>query len=101
MNRSRAEVMRYLSKVDPEAAQRARYRYSCFDHFGEDEQVYGYVAGFDLFPFCQEEVVHQLRDLNRRAYEYMHRDGQVAADDFFSAGQNARLVKNAEEYYRA
>ena len=37
---------------------------------------------------------------NRRAYEYMHRDGQVAEDEFFSAEQNARLVKNAEEYYR-
>ncbi|HYV03429.1 MAG TPA: erythromycin esterase family protein, partial [Blastocatellia bacterium] len=28
------------------------------------------------------------------------RDGRVAADDFFYAEQNARLVKNAEEYYR-
>src|SRR5258705_7168202 len=34
MNRSRTEVVRYLSKVDPMAAQRARDRYSCFDHFG-------------------------------------------------------------------
>src|ERR1051325_5720982 len=41
LNRSRAEVVRYLEKTDPEAARRARYRYSCFDHFGEDEQAYG------------------------------------------------------------
>jgi erythromycin esterase-like protein len=31
----------------------------------------------------------------------MHRDGLVAEDDFFSAEQNARLVRNAEEYYRS
>ena len=46
-------------------------------------------------------MVQQLRELNQRAYEYMHRDGQIAEDDFFSAEQNARLVKNAEEYYRS
>ncbi|HYN88539.1 MAG TPA: erythromycin esterase family protein, partial [Ardenticatenaceae bacterium] len=28
-------VLRYLDKVDPEAARRARYRYACLGHFGE------------------------------------------------------------------
>jgi len=97
---SRTEVLRYLAKVDPSAASRARYRYSCFDQFGEDEQAYGYAAGFDLSRSCEEEVVQQLKELQRTAFEYLHRDGQVAEDDFFSAEQNARLVKNAEEYYR-
>src|SRR5207245_5600732 len=32
--------------------------------------------------------------------EYAQRDGRVAEDEFFYAEQNARLVKNAEEYYR-
>jgi erythromycin esterase-like protein len=101
LNRSRAEVLRYLERVDPGAARRARYRYSCFDHFGEDEQAYGYAAGFDLLQSCQQEVIQQLTDLQQRGYyEYLHRDGQVAEDEFFSAEQNARLVKNAEEYYR-
>jgi erythromycin esterase-like protein len=31
---------------------------------------------------------------------YARRDGRIAADEFFYAEQNARLVKNAEEYYR-
>jgi erythromycin esterase-like protein len=100
LNRSRAEVIRYLEKVDPEAARRARYRYSCFDHFGEDEQAYGYAASFDLSQSCQQEVIEELKDLQLRAYEYLHRDGQVAEEDFLSAEQNARLVRNAEEYYR-
>ncbi len=100
LNRSRAEVVRYLEKVDPDAARRARYRYSCFDHFGEDEREYGYTAGFNLSQTCEDQVVQQLTDVQRHANEYLHRDGQVAEDDFFSAEQNARLVRNAEEYYR-
>jgi erythromycin esterase-like protein len=42
-----------------------------------------------------------LVELRRRAADYANRDGRVAADDFFFAEQNARLVKNAEEYYRS
>jgi erythromycin esterase-like protein len=42
-----------------------------------------------------------LIELRRRAADYASRDGRVAADDFFFAEQNARLVKNAEEYYRS
>jgi erythromycin esterase-like protein len=44
--------------------------------------------------------VSQLLDLRQRAAEYATRDGRIAADDYFVAEQNARLVKNAEEYYR-
>jgi erythromycin esterase-like protein len=39
--RSMEAVVEYLEDVDPEAARRARYRYACFDHFGEDSQAYG------------------------------------------------------------
>lgn len=94
-------VLGYLVKVDPEAAKRARYRYSCFDHFGENIQAYGYAASFNLTESCEKEVVSQLVELRRRAADYASRDGRVAADDFFFAEQNARLVKNAEEYYRS
>lgn len=94
-------VLGYLDKVDPQAAKRARYRYSCFDHFGEDTQAYGYAAGFDLTESCEQEVVNQLLELRRRALEYASRDGRVAADEFFFAEENARLIKNAEEYYRS
>jgi erythromycin esterase-like protein len=94
-------VLGYLAKVDPEAAKRARYRYSCFDHFGENTQAYGYAASFGLTESCENEVVSQLIELRRRAADYANRDGQVAAEDFFFAEQNARLIKNAEEYYRS
>jgi erythromycin esterase-like protein len=94
-------VLGYLDKVDPKAARHARYRYSCFEDFGEDTQRYGYAAGFGLTESCEEEVVSQLVELQLRAAELARRDGRVAADEFFFAEQNARLVKNAEQYYRS
>lgn len=100
LHASMEAVTEYLDKVDPEAAKRARYRYSCFDHFGDDAQSYGYAASYDMKFSCQDEVINQLIELRRRAAEYANRDGFVARDEYFFAEQNARLVKNAEEYYR-
>src|SRR6202163_4117550 len=94
-------VLRYLEKVDPEAARRARERYSCFDHFGEDTQAYGLMTRLNLSKSCEEEVVSQLVELQRRAADYARRDGRVREDELFYAEQNARLVKNAEAYYRS
>ena len=93
-------VLTYLDKVDPEGARRARHRYACFEHFGEDAQSYGYAAGLGLNHSCEEEVIAQLLELQRRAAEYARRDGRIATDDFFQAEQNALLVKDAEQYYR-
>jgi erythromycin esterase-like protein len=101
LHNSIEEVLRYLDKIDPEAAQRARYRYSCFDHFGEDSRSYGYAASFGLNESCEKEVINQLVELQRGAAEYAQRDGRLPEDEYFYAEQNARLVKNAEEYYRS
>jgi erythromycin esterase-like protein len=98
--RSMEEVIRFLEQVDPEAARRARYRYSCFENFGEDTQAYGYAAEFGLTQSCENQAVQQLMELQRQAAELSQRDGRIPEDEFFYAEQNARLVKNAEEYYR-
>jgi erythromycin esterase-like protein len=89
---SMAAVIEYLDKVDPEAGRRARYRYACFEHAGEDPQSYGYAASFGLTPTCEKEVVSQLVEM-RRNY--------AGSDEAFYAEQNARLVLNAERYYRS
>ncbi len=94
-------VLDFLDKVDPDAAHRARYRYSCFENFGEDTQAYGYAASFGLSKSCENEAIGQWMEMRRRAADLAGRDGRVAQDAFFFAEQNARLVKNAEEYYRA
>jgi erythromycin esterase-like protein len=96
-------VIRYLQKVDPEAAKRARDRYACFgNHHGLniDPQHYGYAATLGLTKSCEDEVVAQLTELQRKAREYLSRDDFIAADEQFFAEQNAALAKNAEKYYR-
>lgn len=93
-------VLDYLDKVDPHAARRARYRYGCFEHFGEDTQAYGYAASFGLTKSCEDEALSQWLEMRRRAAELSTRDGRLLPDAFFFAEQNARLVTNAEQYYR-
>ena len=93
-------VVDYLDRVDPDEAKRARQRYSCFDHVGGEGQAYGYALAYSGTIPCENEVVAQLIELRRRADAYLRRDGWIADDEFFFAEQNARLVRDAEEYYQ-
>jgi len=94
-------VLNYLRKVDPEAAIRARHRYSCFEHFSPEPQEYGYAATAGIIESCEDEVVNQLIEMRQKAAEFLSGNGQRADDELFFAEQNARLVKNAEQYYRS
>jgi erythromycin esterase-like protein len=94
-------VLSYLDRVDPEAAKRARGRYSCFDDFGGDPQAYGYAAAAGTKESCGDAVVEQLVELRRRALDESLKQDQRGRAEFFSAERNASLVQNAEEYYRA
>jgi erythromycin esterase-like protein len=94
-------VLSYLRKIDPDAAERARYRYGCFEDFAENPQAYGFAAEIGLSRSCEDDAVAQLIDLRRRAAEYAGQDGRIAADEYLFVEQNARLIQNAEEYYRA
>jgi erythromycin esterase-like protein len=94
-------VLAYLERVDPIAAVRARQRYGCFEHFDEDSQTYGYAVAAQMAEPCEEEAVRQLVDLRVHERHYLQQDGRPARDLFFSAEQNARLVANAEHYYRS
>jgi erythromycin esterase-like protein len=100
LNASIQAVLKYLDQTDHAAAARARYRYACFEDFGENPQSYGYAASFDLDRSCEDQVVQQLLEMQKHAADYAKRDGRVAEDEYFYAEQNARLVQNAEKYYR-
>jgi erythromycin esterase-like protein len=93
-------VVAYLEDIDPEAARRARERYACFDQFGRDPQIYAYEAGIAGAEPCEQQVVDQLVELQRQAGERAA-GGDADAEAGFYAEQNARLVVNAERYYRA
>ena len=100
LHASMQAVLDYLDSVDPEAATRARHRYACFENFGDDPQMYGYATGLGLSASCETEVIAQLVELHRHTADYLLRDGKRATEALFSAEQNARLVRDAEEYYR-
>lgn len=95
------EVLKYLDEVDPIAAQTARERYACFDRFDRSSELYGYSQSNKVeSASCERQVVSQLVDLYRRSNHYLAHEGAKAADSLFYAQQNARLIKNSEEYYR-
>lgn len=94
-------VVSYLEAHDPDAAVVARERYSCFDHVAGEGPEYGHAVALDITVPCEKEVVAELAELRSRAGRLLARDGLLAEDEFFFAEQNARLVRNAERYYRA
>jgi erythromycin esterase-like protein/predicted phosphoribosyltransferase len=100
--RSMEEVINYLEAIDPQAAARARERYSCFDQYaGDDGQSYGYAAAFGAGETCEQQIVDQLAELQRNGLHYARHHGLLAEDGQFYAEQNARVVNSAAEYYRS
>ena len=90
-------VLAYLDRADSAAAARARARYRCFEYFGDDPHGYALAVAQGV-ESCEDEAVAQLVDMRRRALPLKRGSGDD--EEFFSAEQNARLVVNAERYYR-
>src|SRR4051812_11819392 len=93
-------IVTSLDRLDPEAAQRARRSYACFDHFQDDPEAYAHSAGLELSPPCEQQVTEQLLELRERARVWLTREDHGLDDQVFYIQQNARVVKNAEAYYR-
>ena len=89
-------ILRYLDEVDPEAAALARQRYGCLTPWQSDPATYGRAALAGAYRSCEEDVVRMLSDIAARHREYAEHDGER----FLDAVQNARLIANAELYYR-
>lgn len=100
LHNSMDAVLHYLQRIDPEAAQRASARYACFDHVAEDPQRYGQLTSFGLKPDCEQQVVLQLQEMSAALRQQLRHDGNARTDELFYAQQNARVVRNAEAYYR-
>ena len=89
-------VLDYLDQVEPDAAKVARQRYGCLTPWQRDPAAYGHAALTGSYHTCEPHVVRALKDLLENRIAYAERDGER----FFDAVQNARLVANAERYYR-
>ena len=92
-----AVVLAYLDEVDPDAARVARGRYGALTPWQKDPAAYGQAVLVGRYQSSENAVVATLRDMLERRLEYARRDGER----FFDAAQNARVVANAERYYRA
>ncbi len=89
-------VIAYLELVDPDLAEVARQRYGCLSPWEADPAAYGHAALTGAYHKCEQDVAHMLVELLRQQRAYELKDGE----HFFDATQNARLVANAERYYR-
>ena len=89
-------VLNYLDQVDPDAAKVARQRYGCLTPWQGDPATYGHAALTGSYRTCEPYVVRALKELLEKRVAYAEHDGER----FFDAVQNARLVTNAERYYR-
>ena len=89
-------VLNYLDDVDPRTARVARQRYGCLTPWQSDPATYGHAALTGNYQTCEREVVSMLADLMQKRRAYAEHDGER----FLDAVQNARLVANAERYYR-
>lgn len=96
LNNSIAAVLDYLDRVDPEAAAVARQRYGCLTPWQSDPAAYGRAVLTGGYRSCEPDVVRMLKDLLAKRMEPAAND----AEGRFEATQNARLVADAENYYR-
>lgn len=99
MYESIGAVIDYLDQVDPEAGKQARIHYECLDHMGGENQ-YGYGVALGYKRSCESDVIAQLVALREKAISYVADGDMASEDDQFQAEQNARLISDAEAYYR-
>jgi erythromycin esterase-like protein len=89
-------VLKYLDRVDPNAAAAARRRYGCLTPWQDEPADYGRAVLYGQKDPCEDKAIEQLNELLARRLDYLRQDGEA----FFDAAQNARIVRAAERYYR-
>ncbi|AZD54992.1 erythromycin esterase family protein [Pseudomonas chlororaphis subsp. aurantiaca] len=94
LRNSIGEVLAYLDSTDPQLAREARRRYGCLTPWQDDPTLYGHSVERGHEASCEEAVVQQLNTLLGERLA-------ATPEALFSATQNARVIRSAEQYYRA
>jgi len=89
-------VVDFLEEKDPELAHLAHRRYGCLEPWAEEPQLYGRNALIEGYSRCEVGVVQMLKDLLQKQVDCFADE----CDEWLDAAANARLVKDAEAYYR-
>lgn len=87
-------ILNYLHKTDPNAFAIAKKAALCFQAYGLEG--IDYARSTQIVPkTCQQEVVDLLKEVHRKIVHY-----NTDQETVFSAEQNARILVQAENYYR-
>jgi erythromycin esterase-like protein len=89
-------VIDFLDKEDPELARLAHARYGCLEPWADNPQVYGRHSLIEGYARCEVGVIQMLKDLLQKQVDCFGEE----CDEWLDAAANARLVKDAEAYYR-
>jgi erythromycin esterase-like protein len=89
-------VIDFLERVDPQLAGLAHRRYGCLEPWADEPQLYGHNALLEGYARCEVGVVQMLKDLLQKQIDCFSEE----CDEWLDAAANARLVKDAEAYYR-
>jgi erythromycin esterase-like protein len=90
-------VIDFLDGADPEAAKVARERYGCLQPWSRDPAAYGRMALSEGYGRCEVGAIQMLGELIQRRMDCMGEE----CEEWLDAAANARLIRNAEQYYRA
>jgi len=96
LSASMRAVIDFLEDEDPELARLAHRRYGCLDPWADEPALYGRHSLIEGYARCEVGVVQMLKDLLQRDVDCFAEE----CDEWLDAEANARLVKNAEAYYR-
>ncbi|KAI8950613.1 hypothetical protein F4801DRAFT_602174 [Xylaria longipes] len=99
MGASMRAVIDYLDRVDPDLAKIARCRYGCLEPWLDDPAEYGRATILPSSTTCESGVIKMLQDLLSRRLELATHPEN--GESFQDAEMNARVVRDAEAYYRA
>lgn len=86
------QVKKVVSKRDPVIIEKVKDFYSCFDPYMHNEKAYA-KSLFHYPEGCAEEVT--------LALEKILKSNMKHDEVFFDALQNAKIIRNAEKYYRS
>jgi protein-L-isoaspartate(D-aspartate) O-methyltransferase len=89
-------VIDYLDDVDPDLAMIARHRYGCLSPWEADPAAYGHAALTRAYRSCERDVANMLVDLFAKRQD----PAKGGEERFFDATRNAKLIAEAERYYR-
>ncbi len=90
-------IIDYLEEIDSSLAETARNRYGCLSPYENNPASYGAAAMSDEYKKCEKKVTDMLFKIFTHRVELGEKNGAR----YFDALQNARLVANAEKYYRS